>query len=66
MRLLSPQLSNQVTAGDDVSPLIAAAKLQRAFEPIVKHEKVVRLQQRIAELCVGDAVLAFNPPPDRY
>src|SRR3954452_11622054 len=47
--------SDQVEAGDDVAPLIAAAGLQAAAVATVELEVVERLQQHVAELRVGDA-----------
>ena len=54
------QLADQIDAGGDVAPLIAAAHLQRAAVAIEQLEKVVRLQQQVAELGVRNAVFALE------
>src|SRR5688572_33221852 len=42
--------TNEIHAGGDVAPLIAAAHLQRASELNVEDEKIVGLEKRVAEL----------------
>ncbi len=66
MGLRTAQLADEIGAGDDVSPLIAAADLQPAIEPIVQDEKVVRLKQRVAELGVRNPLLALDAPLHRF
>ena len=53
-------LANESHARGDVAPLVAAAHLQRAAVAIVQHEKVVRLQQQVAELGERDALVALR------
>ena len=60
MRLRGPQAADELDASGDVAPLIAATKLHRAAEAVVQLEKVVRLEQQVAELGVGDAIFALD------
>ena len=59
-------MPNQLAAGGDVAPLIAAAHLQPAAEAIVQHEVVVGLQQLVAELGERDAIVAAETPLHRF
>ena len=58
--MLAREPADQVDAGGDVAPLVAAADLQRAAVPAVEVQEVVRLQQHVAELGEGDASLAVG------
>ena len=49
--------TDQLDAGGDVAPLVAAAGLQDAAVAAVQLEVVERLQQHVAELGVADAGL---------
>jgi hypothetical protein len=55
--------SHQVDAHGDVAPLVAAAHLDVAGVVDVQAEEVVRLEEHVAELRVGDALL--HPAPHR-
>ena len=46
---------HQIDAANDVAPLIAAANLHRAVVTSRQFNEIVRLQQHVAELRVGDA-----------
>ena len=59
------QLADQIDAGGDVAPLIAAAHLQTAAVAIEQLQEVVGLQQQVAELGERDAFLALEPPVHR-
>jgi hypothetical protein len=52
---------DEVDAGGEVAPLVVAAGLQRAAVDPVELEVVQRLQELVAELRVGDALLALQP-----
>ncbi len=49
--------ADEVDAGDDVAPLVAAADLQPAPVGVVEMQEVVGLQEHVAELREGDAVV---------
>src|SRR6202000_2728427 len=51
--------SDQFLARQDVSPLVAAAHLNGASVMLKKVKKIVCLHQNVAELGVGNAVIAF-------
>ena len=65
MHLARAEPAHQIDSGGDVAPLVAAAHLERAVEPVEELEEVARLQQQIAELGVRDPVLALEPAVDR-
>ena len=56
---------DQVDPGGDVAPLVGAADLELAPERLVEVPEVVGLQEHVAELGEGDAVLALHPGPHR-
>jgi len=58
-------LADQLCAGGDVAPLVAAAHLERAAVIQVQAQKVVGLQQHVAELGEGQALFALQPRLDR-
>src|SRR5262249_10234263 len=60
------KLSNEIDARRNVAPLIAAAQLQDAAVAIEQLKKIVRLQDQIAELGEGNAVLAFQATADGF
>ncbi len=61
----SPRLRRmRSTPGDDVAPLVGPADLDRAAQVVVQPEVVVGLQQHVAELGEGDAVLGVDPQLD--
>ena len=66
MRFRTAQPANQIDAGNDVAPLIAATHLQSATISIEQDQIVVGLQQRIAELGEGNSVFGFQTPLDRF
>ncbi len=57
--------ADQLGAGGDVAPLIAAAHLERAAVVQVQAQEVVGLQQHVAELGERQALLALQPRLDR-
>ena len=59
-RAAAAHLADQLDAGGDVAPLVAAAGLQLAAFLVVQVEKVVGLQQHVAELGEGDAFFAVD------
>src|SRR5262249_46468843 len=61
---LAGDAPDQVHAGNQVAPLVAAADLQRAAVPAVQLEEVVRLQDLVAELGVADPA-GLEPGPYR-
>ena len=66
MRLLRPHLANQIDAGRDVSPLVAAAHLEATPVPVEELQKIVRLEQQVAEFGVRNAFFALEPPVHRF
>ena len=58
--------ADQVDAGDDVAPLIAAAHLQADAKGPVEMEKIVGLQRLVRELGETDAVLGLHAATDRF
>ena len=50
---------------DDVAPLVGAAHLQLDVVVLAEVPEVVGLEQHVAELGVGDPVLALHAVPDR-
>ena len=60
MRRRAAQSPDEINAGQDVAPLIAAAHLQCAFVSIVQHQKIVCLQQRITEFGKRNAFIRFQ------
>ena len=64
--LAATLLVDELDAGGDVAPLVVAAHLELHAFVAVEHEEVVGLQQHVAELGVGDALVALlEPAPDR-
>src|SRR5207253_3754932 len=55
MRSLSLHAPNELEAGGDISPLIAAAHLQRYAFAAIELQKIVRLQQHVGKLGKGDS-----------
>src|SRR5436190_24334526 len=66
MRARATQSPDQISSGQNVAPLIAAAHLQSAFVPVEEHEIVVCLQQWISKFGERYAVLRFQPAADRF
>ena len=60
MHVLAPLAPDEIDAGDDVSPLVGPPDLDRAVEVVVQPEVVVGLQEHVAELGEGDAVLGVD------
>ena len=60
--LPASQPPDQVDALGDVAPLVAAPELEPATVVVEQMEEVVGLQQHVAELREGDAVLAALQP----
>src|SRR6185436_16766608 len=60
VRFLRAPLADQIDARGDVAPLIAAAQLECALETIEYLEEIARLEQQIAELGVGNSLLALE------
>ena len=58
---LAPDAADQLDARDDVAPLVAAARLESAAVLVVELQKVVGLQEHVAELGVRDAILPLQP-----
>ncbi len=56
---------DQVQAGREVAPLVAAALLERATVPPVQLEEVHGLEELVAELRVADALGGLQAPGDR-
>ncbi len=52
---------DQVDAGHNVAPLIAAAHLQAAVVVFIEFQKVVRLQQHVIEFDETEAVVGVEP-----
>ena len=52
--------ADELHPGGDVAPLVAAAGLQLAAGDVVQVQEVVRLEQHVAELGEGNAVLALE------
>ena len=63
-RGLGSSAVDEVQAGRQVAPLVAAAELERAAVPPVQLEEVQALQQLVAELGVGDALVGGEPGGD--
>ncbi len=59
------RLADQLGAGREVAPLVAAARLQGAAVAPVQLEVVHALQDLVAELGVADTALAVQPRADR-
>ena len=55
--------ADEVDAGEDVAQLVGPADLQLAAEVVVQPQVVVGLQQHVAELGVGDALLGLQADP---
>src|ERR1051326_4484849 len=66
MRARPTQTANQIDARENISPLIAAAHLQRALESIMQHQIVVGLQQRIAEFSERNTFVRIQAPADGF
>src|SRR5262249_51777885 len=66
MRARAAQAPNQISSGEDISPLIATAHLQSTFVAIVQHQVVISLQQRITEFSERDPVVRFQATTDRF
>ncbi len=61
-RLLPAKAPDQVDAHGDVPPLVAPSELEAAAERVEQVEEVVRLEEHVAELGVGDALLGSCQP----
>ena len=64
-RLRPSGAADEVDAGGDVAPLVRAAHLELDVVVLVQPPEVVGLQEHVAELGVGDAVVALHPGPHR-
>ena len=53
---------DQFLAGENISPLIAAAHLDSAVVVLEQVEKVISLHQHVAEFGVGDTLIALFEP----
>src|SRR5436309_2752250 len=66
VHLFAADTADQLDAGGDVPPLVAAADLQAAPEGLEEVEEVVSLQQHVTELGEGDSLLpCFETGLDR-
>ena len=56
------EAAGEIHAAGDIAPLVVAANLQGATEPLVQHRKVVGLQQSVGELGERDALIRASQP----